>query len=144
MGGSAALAFDAYHKFIRTGKQCEFHDDSHLQAMMCSLFTEKDCILAISNTGSNKEMVENLKIASENNVKIIAITSNSKSPLSKVSDVVLTSYGKENRFKSEAMESKISTLSLIDCLFVGVCLKNKEKYFTSLNKIRHAIAKKRY
>jgi len=144
MGGSAALALDAYHKFIRTGKKCEFHNDSHLQAMICSLFNDKDCILAISNTGSNKELVENLNIAKENGVKIISIISNNKSPLSKISDVVLVSYGKEQEFKSEAMESRISTLSLIDSLFVGVCLDNQEQYFESLGKVRSAIAQKRY
>ena len=107
MGGSAAIALDAYHKFMRTGKYCIFHDDSHFQAMVSSMYDANDCIIAISNTGSNKELVENLKIGKEKGVKIISITSNYKSPISKVSDVVLVSYGKENLSRSEAMESRI-------------------------------------
>lgn len=144
MGGSAAIALDAYHKFMRTGKYCIFHDDSHFQAMISSMYDENDCIIAISNTGSNKELVENLKIGKEKGVKIITITSNYKSPISKVSDVVLVSYGKENLSRSEAMESRISALSLIDCIFVGTCLKDKDNYYKVLGEIREAIAIKRY
>lgn len=54
MGGSSAIALDAYHKFLRVGKNCIFHSDSHFQAMISSTLSEKDCILAVSNTGSNK------------------------------------------------------------------------------------------
>ena len=144
MGGSAALAFDAYHKFLRTGKKCEYHSDTHLQAMIAGLLKKGDCIIAISNTGSNKELIENLAIAKENGVNIISITSNNKSPIGKVSDEVLLSYGKGKSFKSEATESKISALAIIDTLFVAVCLKNKSEYKETVNKIREAIAKKRF
>ncbi|MBU3190024.1 MurR/RpiR family transcriptional regulator [Clostridium bowmanii] len=144
MGGSAAIALDAYHKFMRTGKYCAFHEDSHFQAMVSAMYDENDCIIAISNTGSNKELVENLQIAKENGVKIISITSNYKSPILKVSDVVLVSYGKENLSKSEAMDSRISALTLIDCMFVGTCLKDKENYYKALGQIREGIAIKRY
>jgi len=144
MGGSAAIALDAYHKFMRTGKYCTFHEDSHFQAMVSAMYDENDCIIAISNTGSNKELVENLQIAKEKEVKIISITSNYKSPISQVSNVVLVSYGKENLSKSEAMDSRISALTLIDCLFVGTCLKDKDKYYEALGQIREGIANKRY
>ncbi|MEK6264627.1 MAG: MurR/RpiR family transcriptional regulator, partial [Clostridium sp.] len=144
MGGSAAIALDAYHKFMRTGKYCSFHEDSHFQAMVSAMYDKNDCIIAISNTGSNKELVENLEIARERGVKIISITSNYKSPILKVSDVVLVSYGRENLSRSEAMESRISALSLIDCMFVGTCLKDKDNYYKALGQIREGIANKRY
>lgn len=144
MGGSASLAFDGYHKFLRTGKKCEYHSDSHLQVMTAALLKKNDCIIAISNTGSNKELVNNIVTARENGVNIITITSNEKSPLSKVSDIVLLSYGKEKSFKSEATESKISALTIIDTLFVSLCLKDREKYKKTINKIREAIAGKRF
>ncbi|MDN5341955.1 MurR/RpiR family transcriptional regulator [Oceanotoga sp. DSM 15011] len=144
MGGSSAIALDAYHKFLKIDKDCIYHSDSHFQAMLSASLNEKDCILAISNTGSNKELIENLKIAKENNTKIISITSNIKSPIAKVSDIILIAYGKENDFKSEASESRISALTLIDTIFVGSCLKKKDDYFCNLEKIRNSISKKRF
>lgn len=144
MGGSAALAYDAYHKFLRTGKWVQHASDGHLQAMINANLNENDSIVAFSNTGSNKELIDNINIARKNGVKIISITANNKSPIAKVSDIVLISYGKESNFKSEAMESRISALSIIDTLFVGCCLKDKENYLSNLQKIRNAIAIKRY
>ncbi|CCJ32805.1 MurR/RpiR family transcriptional regulator [Caloramator australicus] len=144
MGGSAALAYDFYHKFLRTGKWVEFSDDGHVQAMIASRLSDKDCIIAISNTGSNKELIENINIAKSNDTKIITITANNKSPISKVSDIVLISYGKESDFKSEAMESRISALSLIDTIFVGYCMRDKDNYIKNLKKVRNAIALKRF
>jgi RpiR family transcriptional regulator, carbohydrate utilization regulator len=144
MGGSAATAFDAYHKFIKTGKKCEYQNDTHIQAMLAAMVGKDDCIIAISNTGSNKELIENLTTAKKNGAKIISVTSNGKAPIAKVSDIILVSFGKESKFKTEAMDSRISALALIDCLFVGLCLKNKEEYFESLAMVRKAIAKKNY
>ncbi len=144
MAGSAAIALDGYHKFIKTGKKCIYHNDTHFQAMVAAMLGENDCIIAISNSGSNKELIENLTTAREKGAKIISITSNGKSPIAKVSDFVLVSFGKESKFKTEAMDSRISALALIDCLFVGLCLKNKEDYYKNLVGIRNAIAKKKY
>ena len=58
--------------------------------------------------------------------------------------MVLTCYGVEQSMKSEAMSSRLSALSLLDCLYVGVCLQNPDAYFDSVGKIRKAIAAKRF
>ncbi len=144
MGGSGALAMDACHKFVRTGLDCITYTDSHWQAMMAAIAKEDDVIVAFSNSGSNKELIESLKIGKENGVKIIAITGNAKSPISKLADIVLVAYGRESMFRSEAMESRITALSLIDCLYVGVALKRKEETLSTLSKIREGIATKRF
>nr|WP_245331490.1 MurR/RpiR family transcriptional regulator [Clostridium algifaecis] len=144
MGGSGSLAYDAYHKFVRTGIRCVVNTDSHWQAMISSMAKKNDVIIAFSNSGSNKELIESMKIGIKNGVKVISITGNAKSPISKVSDVVLVSYGKESNFRSEAMESRLSALMLIDALYVGVAIKRKKETLENLEKIREGIAEKRY
>lgn len=143
MGGSGALAMDAWHKFIRTGVICQYQTDTHLQAITASMVKENDVIVAISNTGSNKELIENVELAKANGAKIITLCSMSKAPLTKLADVNLICYGRQQKYKSEAAESRISTLTLLDCLFVQVCLKKKESYYNNIEKVRKAIAKKR-
>ncbi|KLU63263.1 putative HTH-type transcriptional regulator YbbH [Peptococcaceae bacterium CEB3] len=144
MGGSGAIAFDAYHKFIRTGIECSVHTDSHLQAMFAAMAKKNDVVMAISNSGSNKDLVEAIGLARKNEAKIIAITGNPRSPLTKVSDLVLVSFGQESMFRSEAMESRLSALMLIDCLYAGVALQRKEETLATLGKIREGIATKRF
>ena len=47
-------------------------------------------------------------------------------------------------FRSEAMESRISSLMLIDYIFVGVATRTQEKTLDRLDKIRKGIAVKRF
>lgn len=144
MGGSGALAYDAYHKFIRTGIRCTVHTDSHWQAMYSSMTGKNDVIVAFSNSGSNKELIESIEIARTNGARVIAITGNAKSPISKVSDTVLVSYGRESFFRSEAMDSRTTALMLVDCLYIGVALKRKDETLRTLERIRNGIAAKRF
>lgn len=144
MVASGALALDACHKFLRTGINCIAQTDSHWQAINASLLKENDVVIAFSHSGSNKELIESIDLARKKQAKIITITGNAKSPIAKVSDVVLVSYGKENMFRSEAMGSRLTALMLIDCLYIGVCLKRKDETLRTLAKIREAIALKRY
>ena len=144
MGGSAAIAADAYHKFIRTGIKCVCNPDSHWQAMFASMAKENDALIAFTNSGSNKDLIETIEIARKNGVKVISITSHVKSPIANVSDIVLESYGTEAMYRSEAMESRITSLILIDCLYLGVALKRKDDMLNTLGKIREGIAVKRF
>ncbi|MBV4426299.1 SIS domain-containing protein [Clostridium tyrobutyricum] len=65
---------------------------------------QDDVIMAFSNSDSNKELIDAIKIGIKNGVKVISITGNAKSPISKVSDIVLVSYGRKSSFRSEAMQ----------------------------------------
>ncbi|ERI93602.1 transcriptional regulator, RpiR family [Clostridiales bacterium oral taxon 876 str. F0540] len=144
MGGSGIIAQDAHHKFLRTGLNCVSASDSHWQAMYASMSNENDVIIAFSNSGSNKELIETINLARQKRINIISITSNAKSPISKVSDITLVCYGNESMFRSEAMESRITSLALIDCLYVGVAIKRKAETLKSLEDMRRGIALKRF
>jgi len=143
MGGSYDLAEDAYHKFFRIGIPVETSADSHWQAMYISSAKANDVILAISNSGSNKELLDNIKLAKEYGVKVISITNNRKSPIATESDISFISYGEEYMFRSEAMESRLSTLMITDWLYMSVALKRKKEYLDNIQEIRKVIATKR-
>ncbi|ADK14223.1 MULTISPECIES: MurR/RpiR family transcriptional regulator [Clostridium] len=144
MGGSWIVALDAYHEFIRTGIPCVCNSDSHWQVMYAAMAERNDVIFAFSTSGSNKDLIDSIKVGKKNGAKIISITSNQKSPLQKISDILLTSYGKESMVRSEAMESRITSLVLINSLFVSVALKRLDITLNNLDKIRAGIAVKRY
>lgn len=72
--------------------------------MISSMAKQDDVIMAFSNSDSNKELIDAIKIGIKNGVKVISITGNAKSPISKVSDIVLVSYGRKSSFRSEAMQ----------------------------------------
>lgn len=143
MGGSSVVALDAYHQFLRIGSHCKYESDPYLQAIHASMAEKDDVIFAFSASGSNKDLIESAQIGKSHGAKIISITSNDKSPLQTVSDVVLLSYGKESMLMSEAMNSRITSLILIDCLFVNVALQRFDVTLENIDKIRSGIALKR-
>ncbi|MBT2661994.1 MurR/RpiR family transcriptional regulator [Bacillus sp. ISL-45] len=143
-GGSSAIALDAYHKFLRTGIHCNAHSDGHQQIISAALLGSGQAAIGISHSGSNKDVIEALKIAKANGAATIAITGHYKSPLSKEADYVLYTTSRETLFRSEALASRLVQLSLIDVLHVAVSVRRQEQTLGNLQKIREAISIKRY
>ena len=143
-GGSSAIALDAYHKFLRTGIHCNAHSDGHQQIISAALLGPGQAAIGISHSGSNKDVIEALKIAKANGAVTIAITGHYKSPLSKEADYVLYTTSRETLFRSEALASRLVQLSLIDVLHVAVSVRRQEQTLGNLQKIREAISIKRY
>lgn len=139
IGGSAIVAQDAYHKFLRSPINVYHSTDYHLQLMEASLLTENDCAVLISHTGRSKETVHIAETAKKAGAKIIVITSQSASPLAKLADIVFLSVSEEIEFRSEALASRISQLSIIDALYVILMMYNKEQSRKSILKVRDTI-----
>ncbi|MFC7784652.1 MULTISPECIES: MurR/RpiR family transcriptional regulator [unclassified Rossellomorea] len=142
-GGSGFVAMDAHHKFLRTGMTTTAYNDSHMQLISASQLTEEDVIVFISHSGSNKDLLEVLDVAKKNRVTTIAITHLAKSPLSNGVDIPLFTVSQETEYRSEALASRISQLSIVDALYVNTMMKRKELSKDSLLKMRDAISIKK-
>lgn len=143
-GGSAAVAMDAYHKFFRIGIPCGWQDDPHMHIMSAALMGPKSVVVAISHSGSTKDIVETLKVANEAGATTIAIVSHRKAPVAAMADIALCVHTRETGFKPEPMSSRIAHLSVIDVLAVGVALKRRRGFVASVQKTRKALVNKRY
>ncbi|WP_214742017.1 MurR/RpiR family transcriptional regulator [Exiguobacterium sp. s48] len=142
-GGSAVVALDAYHKFVRSGLQVSAILESHMQLMSASQLTTTDVAVVISHSGASKETLDIAKLLKEKGVPMIAITNYAKSPLSKLADVSLYTVSQETAFRSEALASRIAELSLIDALFTAVMMRRGEAARASLQQMREAISMRR-
>lgn len=143
-GGSAAVAMDAYHKFFRIGIPCGWQDDPHMQAMSAALMTQRCVVVAISHSGSSKDVMETLEIAKKAGAATIAVVSHRRSPVASLADIALCVHTRETGFKPEPMSSRIAHLSVIDVLAVGVALKRRRNFVVSVRKTRKALISKRY
>jgi len=139
-GGSAVIAMDAFHKFVRTGIKAFTFIDSHFQLMSASQLSDTDIAVVISHSGTNKDTLNILKTAKVNGAKTISITGYPKSPIAQLADVALITSSEETEYRSEALSSRIAQLSLIDALYVNIMILNKETANKSLDKIRGAIS----
>jgi RpiR family transcriptional regulator, carbohydrate utilization regulator len=143
VGGSATIAMDGYHKFMRTGTPSYAFIDSHFQLMAASQLSKKDVAIIISHSGSNKDTLQILNTANEAGATTIAITSFPKSIIASKAKIVLLTSSKETEYRSEALSSRIAQLSIIDALFVNLMVHSHEKGQKVLSKIRNAISQTR-
>lgn len=125
VGSSGFTAQQAAQTFLRLGKPSGAITDPHFQAMKASLMSSNDVAVGLSITGSTKDTIDNLTLAKNAGATTIAITSNARSPIVKVADIVLLTVARENPFQGSSMSSKLSQITVIDILSVTVSLAMK-------------------
>jgi RpiR family transcriptional regulator, carbohydrate utilization regulator len=142
-GGSGIVALDAHHKLLKLGIKSFAHNDTVLQAMSASVLTNQDVVIGISHTGSNTDILDALKLAKEEGATIICITNSSKSPLTKISDIVLQAASKETLFRTDDISSRIAQLTIIDILVAAVANQQYDLYYGNLQKTRKSTIDKK-
>lgn len=135
-GASGIVAEDSELKFKRINYSAEALIDNHQQKTMASLLSEKDLVVAISDSGRTRELMESLEIAKNAEAKIVAITSNMGSPVTEIADLILLTSSRETPFRGSALASRMAQLAVIDVLFLGAATRQYEKTIEALNKTR--------
>ncbi|MGM9988556.1 MAG: MurR/RpiR family transcriptional regulator [Bacillaceae bacterium] len=138
-GVSEVTARDAAYRLLRIGVNSFSVDNYHFQRMQASLLTPNDVIVGISHSGKTQDVQEVIEIAKEKGAKVICITHNRHSLITKISDVVLLHGSKQKLLQGGALSSKMCQLMIIDCLYNGlflklgdVALENKNTTFKSI------------
>jgi DNA-binding MurR/RpiR family transcriptional regulator len=112
--------------------------------MSAALLGTGDAVVGISHSGGNKEVIEALSLARNAGATVIAVTNYGKSPILRVSDIVLFTASKETAFKSDAVASRIAELAIIDALCAAVAFSQYEQSFENLKKTRQATVSRKY
>ena len=143
LGASEVVAFDAYQKFLRTQITAIYNSDYHMSLMQAAKMTSNDCAIVISHSGRNLDTLKMTKVLRENNVPIIAITSFSSSELAKIGDVTFYSVSDDSKYRSQAVASLISQMSIIDCLYMSIMRDETINTSPNLTKINAVIKQTR-
>lgn len=140
VGVSGLVGQDFYYKLSRINKRCIAHIDTHLQITSSILMEPEDVAVAISYSGTTKEVIMCVENANKNNVPVISITKASVSnKLEDLSDITLKVPYVEKSLREGAMSSRISQLAIIDMLFIGMAKENIEEIENKLLKTREAV-----
>lgn len=144
VGSSGISAMQADHSFMRMGKNSHSNPDTHFQAMKAALMGKDDVAVGLSITGSTKDTLDNVALARKAGAKVIAITSNIRSPIVREADIVLLTVARENPFQGSSMSSRLSQITVIDILSLAVSLHMKEDAFKYREMTAKAIANKMF
>lgn len=124
VGSSGIAGLDMQNRLMRVGKNVSVVTDPHSQVMRASSMDKNTVVIAISLTGSTKDIIDSVNIAKDNDATIVVLTNYVKSPLTQFADQVLLSSSKESPLNSGSLVSKITQLFLIDLICTGITLRN--------------------
>lgn len=144
VGGSAVVARDAHHKFFRLGTPCTVYDDPHMQIMSATILTPEDAVVAISHTGSTKDIIDAVSTAKAAGATVIAITGQRKTPLAKLCDITISVESQEAALRLAPMTSRLVQLAVLDVLFVTVAMGQPSDTEEKLDRVKRSLVGKRY
>ncbi|MBP1764872.1 MAG: MurR/RpiR family transcriptional regulator [Firmicutes bacterium] len=139
-GGSAVIAHDAFHKFLRLGLPVINEASPHIMMLHCTHTTKQDVVFLISHSGESREPIECAKLAKKNGAHIIVLTSYKNSSLAKLADACVFSSTSEKKYHTDAMVARIVQLVIIDLVYVPLVLRLGETGIGNINKSRLAVA----
>lgn len=143
VGGSAQIARDVGHKFLRIGLRASVYDDTHLMLMSASLLGPQDLAIAFSHSGNTNSVIEAMQLARRNGAATIAITNYDRSPLAQQSDIVLCSTAQGSPLMGENAAARIAQLNILDALFVAVAQRDYRNAEQNLEKTMSAVTSNR-
>jgi DNA-binding MurR/RpiR family transcriptional regulator len=143
LGGSAQIARDVSHKFLRIGLRSSVFDDAHMMMMSAALLTPEDVAVAFSHSGATTAVIEAAELARRNGARTIAVTNYADSPLARVADVVLCSTAQNSPLLGENATARIAQLNLLDALFVATAQRDRKAADANLERTMTAVRSKR-
>ena len=126
LGTSAQVAEEASNKLVRAGYNSVAYADTHMQAIAVSQLKHGDTVIGISQSGASKDIVESMKVAKSRGARTIAITSRERSPVARLSEIVLLTDTEETRHSTLGLNSHLARLVVIDALCYKLVYENAE------------------
>jgi RpiR family transcriptional regulator, repressor of rpiB and als operon len=143
IGGSAQIARDVAHKFLRIGVRTSVFDDAHMMLMSAALLGEGDVAIAFSHSGSTTAVLEALELARRRGARTIALTNYSTSPLASIADVVLCSTAQGSPLLGENAAARVAQLIIFDAVFAAVARRDLAAAERNLSATMNAVTSKR-
>lgn len=144
-GNSASVASDMQHKLLRLGLHACAYSDSHMQAIASTLLKAGDVCVAISHSGSSRDIVDAAFLAKKRGATVICMTSVGRSPLADMADIRLETASQETSYHIVALSSRISQYTIIDSLYAALAVERYQREGDAhSNIIEQVLSNKKY
>ena len=137
-GASAAVAFDAQHKFFRLQVSAAAYADPHLQNMSATSMAPGDVVIAISQSGRTTTLINAIEQVKSRGAIVIAIAP-SDTPVAMAATIPLTIDAKEDIQIYTPLSSRIAHLVVIDVLAIGVAQHKGGQLQEHLLELQHGL-----
>jgi len=116
VGNTMPLALYMGFRLGRLGVKCTYGISPEYFLNHVNLADKDDIIIAISQSGSSRQIIQGMELAREKGLKIMAITGYRQSPVSELADYVLISNGRKESFDYYKNYAHLKETALIDAL----------------------------
>ena len=131
MGGSGIIAEYLFKELLRYGKKVSLFSDPYMMVHNTVGRAEGDVCIAVSCSGTNKDVLNAVVSAKSQGKRIFSITNNGDSPLAQMSEAfiksaVITGFKDEgNSFSRLGQFAAVNTIALMTALWLG---NSQEEY----------------
>lgn len=137
-GASGAVAIDAQHKFFRLQVATAAYSDPHMQAMSAVTLSNRDVVVAISQSGRTKDLLHSVQLAQQHGARVVSLAP-ANTALSQVAELPIYIDIEEDTEQYTPMTSRIAHLMVIDMLAVAVTQRRGPEFAEHLNAIKRSI-----
>jgi DNA-binding MurR/RpiR family transcriptional regulator len=142
IGSSGSIAVAASHRLSLAGVACQAHTDPYEQVIAASLLTKSDVAIGISHSGTSRNTVDAMLLASKQGAFTVAITNHANSPLARLASVSLLTSLREKEVHVATLTSRVAQLTLIDCLYMTLAARNEKKFTTMARSLDRELEEK--
>ncbi len=116
VGNTNPLAQYMGFRLGRLGVKCSADIAPEYFLNQVNLADPEDIIIAISQSGSSRQIIQGMELAKEKGLKMMAITGYKQSPVSEMADYVLISNGRKESFNYYKNYAHLKETAIIDAL----------------------------
>lgn len=120
VAASATLGDYLHYKLLRLGKTAQLFSDMHRASMNATTLTSDDLVIAISSSGSTRDLLHVVKLARKRGAQVLALSNTPRSPLTSLSDVLLVAAKPEGPLSAGALNAKVGVMLLVELLAMGL------------------------
>ncbi|WP_414164692.1 MurR/RpiR family transcriptional regulator [Superficieibacter sp. BNK-5] len=114
VAASAIIGDYLHYKLLRLGKAGQLFSDMHRAAMSATALGGEDVVVAISSSGSTRDLLHVVKLARKRGAKVLTISNTPRSPLASLSDILLVAAKPEGPLSAGALNAKVGAMLLVE------------------------------
>ena len=134
-GASAAVAADAQHRFFRLQLASAAYSDTHIQKMSALSLSKGDVVVAISQSGRTRSLVDTIELVREMEGVVIGMAP-SNTPVANAATIPICIDVEEEFEIYTPLSSRIAHLAVIDVLAVGLAQRKGPRLQGHLYRLR--------
>lgn len=127
VGTSSSMANDLQHRLMLLGLRSQAYTDIASMPLSTMNLQPGDVAIGISHSGRTEATVSAMELSKRAGAATVCLTSYPSSPITAVSDHVLTVYSDETRYPVEAVSARIAQMGVIDALVAALSVQRYDE-----------------